>query len=298
MSGSLTQSITGSTGTTTDSTYSPRTGAKRVACGIINEIELLTGVKPLYNTATTLNSLYNILPTTVPGAGQHPTLKYFGIGIKGTANISEDATEPRVVMGDNLNLYGQIPFRVVPIEQDLDDAERAQYRMRVPMTLAGDSQIYVCYYLKVLNYTTEQVTMTRVNPQSQILENYTLDTSKLKPTPPTTTINGKTSSIGTEVNIGVSATLPISGSEVLEAIQILFGGDLNKARITEIGVYTGTDYVTTAKNALNADFQYTESIMTQLAVHRTFNGTTLDTPSAGYAPTMSFGSGNMVFLDT
>lgn len=295
MSGSISTTITGSTGTTTGNTYSPRAGAKRTILGIVNELELMTGVTPLYDTNSTLNAKYKVGQTNIPGAGQHPTLKYFGIGIKGTVNVSNDATTPRMVMGDNLDIYGPIPFRCVPIEQDLDADERAQYRMRVPVTVGN--QIYICYYLKVMSYSSSQVVMQRVNPTSQVLETYSLDYGKLTPTPPTTTVDGSTAAIGSEVNIETTAALPITGQEILEGINVLFSANLDLARITEIGIYTGTDTTLQANDANKNAFNYTESIMTQLAVHRTFNGNTLDTASAVWSPTMSFGSGNIVILE-
>lgn len=288
-------SITGSTGTATSNNYSPRAGARRTILGVVNELELMTGATPLYDTNSTLNAKYKIAQSMVPGSGQHPTLKYFGIGRKGTVNKSDDGTTPRMVMGDNLDIYGPLPFRCVPIENDLDADTRKQYRMRVPVQIGSDT--YICYYLKVMSYTNNTVVMSRVNPSSQVLESYSLDYGKLTPTPPTTTIDGSTAAIGSEINIGISATLPITGAEILEGINVLYSGDLDLARITEIGLYTGTDLVTQGTDASGNSFDYTESIMAQLAVHRTWNGTTMDTASAEWNPTMAFGSGNIVILE-
>lgn len=295
MATTVATTITGSTGSTSSNTYSPRAGARRVVLGVVNELELMTGATPLYDTNSTLNAKYKVAQSMVPGSGQHPTLRYFGIGRRGTVNVSDDGTTPRMVMGDNLDIYGPIPFRCVPIEQDLDTDTQKQYRIRTLIQVGSDT--YVCYYLKLMQYTNTSVVMERVNPSSQVLESYTLDYGKLTPTPPTTTIDGSTTAIGSEIDIGISATLPVTGAELLEGINVLYGGDLDKARITEIGLYTGTDAVVQGTAAGQTTINYTESIMTQLAVHRTFNGNDMSTAAAVWNPTMSFGSGNIVILE-
>ena len=103
------------------------------------------------NPNTMLNEKFNIRPEVRTVANTRPSIQYLGIGVGGI-DITEpdpsgytysqhDATDPA--------LFEQIPFIMVPSENDIPDAEKLKYRFRVTEII--NEKEYVCYYLKVIN---------------------------------------------------------------------------------------------------------------------------------------------------
>lgn len=294
-SSSTTASSSTTTTSTTTATFTPLYRITKTILGVTNDLESTLPTTPLYDINSTLNAKYQVLPKQVPGSGQHPTIKYFGIGINGARNVDgTNLSEPQEVSSLNMDIYQPIPFRCVTLDNDLSATERQQYRMRVVITQS--SQQYVCYYLKVITIDDQQVQYTRLDPTTGNEVSYALDYENLTPTPPATSVDGSSNSISSEVDVLVSTNFPLAGTEVLEAVQVLYSGDLRRARITEIGIYTGTDYTTTANDVNNNPFSYTESIMTQLSMHYTFNGVDMASPTASFNQSFSFGSGDLVLI--
>jgi hypothetical protein len=177
-----------------------------------------------------------------------------------------------------MGLYQQIPFRVVPVEQDLSPDARAQYRMRVPMIL-GNQQKYVAYYLKLLEYPQNTIEITKSSANGTQVP-YQISYANMHPTPPAPAIDGVITPTEDDVNVSTHLRATILGSEVMEVINAMFGGDTSYARVTEYAFYSGEDQVMTTTDYTNTSFQYTEAICAQMNVHRTFNGVTLDDPQA------------------
>jgi hypothetical protein len=71
----------------------------------------------------------------------------------------------------------------------------------------------------------------------------------------------------------------LTGAEIHEAINYKYGGNLNLARISELGIYQGQDRSISANDYLGNPFNYVESIMTQLVFHRTWTGDSLESAS-------------------
>lgn len=258
--------------------------------GIQNSLELNLNMTPTYNTATTINSLYNVFNTVTPTV--HPTESYFGIGIGGdTPSGESNLMNPVELSATNLGLYTQIPFRAVPIEQDLTGAERNTYRIRAITTING--QQYVCYYLKKISLSDAAVQFSKYDPNTQADQPYTIDPSQLRPKPPATPVDGSTTNLTEEITASVNGTLPILGSEVIEVINALYGGDLRYARISELGIYTGTDMQQKATDATGTQFSYTEAIFARLSQHHTFIGKPFISTDSVYNPTFKFTSANM-----
>lgn len=258
--------------------------------GIQNSLELNLGMKPFYDTATTLNTLYNVYGTVTPNV--QPTEQYFGIGIGGdTPTGVSNILNPVELSATNLNLYKQIPFRMVPVEQDLTGAERNTYRIRSIETYNG--QEYACYYLKKIVLSDASVQFSKYDPNTQADQPYTIDSSQLRPTPPATPVDGAITNVTEEITASVNATLPILGSEVLEVINAKYGGDTRYARISEIGIYTGTDMQQSATNAAGVQFPYTEAIFARLSQHHVFLGKPFNSTDSVYTPIFKFTSANM-----
>lgn len=273
-----------------DLTYSPTSNLVKTILGVKLELEKYTGVTPTYDTNATLDRKYNVFPDLVPTAS--PTVAYFGIGIKGRRTIDDGfITAPVGVRSTNLDLYGPIPFRCVPIEEDLSAEERSSYRMRVRKTFNGND--YYAYYLKKILLTDNVVRMTKKNPISGTEEPFSIDYSELSPTPPQITPNGITSDSNNEINTTVSLSLPLTGSEVVESVGTIFG-NLQQAVISEIGIYSGEDRLVTGMDYTNTPFNYTELVLASLVSHYTFNGHDMSRPEAVFGYGFRWGSGDII----
>ncbi len=234
----------------------------------------LSALLPVNFTAKpefTLNTDLNIFPNETITV--RPKMRYFGIGIKGCYNVDDGilsaAYNPQRM---NMNLYQMVPFRCVPIDEDLSDAEKASYRLRQRKTINGHE--YFLYWLKVINYLSD-IKFKRVNPADGSEEAYELDPSYLHPEPvkPSTDLT----LINSQANIVAycEAKLTIEASEVLEYIRTYYQGDTRYAKISEVGFYTGVDKEVSGLTGQNVAFTYTEAIYTMLYNHATWQGTPL-----------------------
>lgn len=269
--------------------YTPVGRAIRTILGATNDLELELGLTPIYDLNTTLNRKYNVAATT---PSSHPTLKYFGMGIGGTYNVTgTNLSQPYQPSDLDMDLYIPLPFVVVPASQDLSSGARAQYRMRVPKMIGGNP--YICYYLKVLSLASPSAAYTLRDPTTGVETPYTIDYSNLSPVQPSTSSDGSSGS-ASEINVSSAASLPISGTEVIQAVSALYGGDMRYAKISEIGIYTGTDATVTATNSTGGSFTYTEALMTQLAIHNTLNGVDMSSPTASFGQQFVFTNGSLI----
>ena len=101
----------------------------------------------------------------------------------------------------------------------------------------------------------------------------------LTPVPSIPTVSGEVSGTMSEVNATLSLGLAWLGSEVLEAINIKYNGDMRRAKISEIGIYSGEDATVTGFDASGASFSYVEAIYTQLAYKICNIGSVITSPS-------------------
>jgi hypothetical protein len=234
------------------------------------EAQATTDVDYRYWQTSTLNAKYDVQDGVEPET--KPTLKYFGIGLTGFRNLDESTlAAPLEPSPSNMDIFTPIPFRIVPVEDDLSDEERSKYRMRVLKTV--NEIDYYAYYLKVIEFDSESVQIIETNSttgEETAISTLDADTY-LSPDPDdaNTTVDGYTSSATTR-SVVKDGTFTITGAEVIEAMQVLYEGNLLYAKISEIGFYSGTD----ADVALVDDSgdTYTEAIYAQLAFHYTYLG--------------------------
>ena len=242
----------------------------------LNEIQGVANVDPRYLMNTTLNYKYNMQPAELPA--EPPKIAYFGIGTRGFKNLDDgNLAAPFIPSASNLDLYEPLPFRVVPIDSDLTPADRAKYRMRILKTIGGES--YWCYYLKKLAIIDNRVKIIQTNVttgEEEELE--VLDSNFLTPTPGDTSAEG-TSVATTKVSVALTANLQITGEEVLEAVNVIYNGNMLRAVVSEIGIYTGRDQTVAASDGIGGTFNTTEAIYTQLGYHYTSLGTPFGNPS-------------------
>lgn len=276
MSTTTTTASTAITATTASSTtLTPVSNIGKTILGTTRELEAYGGITPTYDVNSTLNKKYNNFPALVPTS--LPGVIYFGIGIGGTYNISNsNLRQPYPVLNTNMDLYNPIPFRCVPVEQDLTPTEQALYRMRVQKTINGAN--YFCYYLKLITFNQAAVSITQTDPVTGILSPYTINYANLSPTPPAITTTGTPTS-SPEINVTTTSSLPITGAEVTEAINILYNGNLLYATINELGLYSGQDQSVTGVTGSGLPITYTEAILAQLNIQYTWNGDDFSNPA-------------------
>jgi len=233
---------------------------KTLACAHL-ELQNSSPVAPFYQKTSTINSKRGILSQTEPVS--IPKFRYFGIGVKGFKNLNDaQSSAPFIPSSANLDLYQPIPFRCVPVDEDLSALERAQYRMRVPMVINGEN--YYGYYLKLLEILDAEVKIIQTDITTGVqteLEGFTV--GNLNPVPTITTAEGAAVATS-EISVSITANMQITGAEVHESVIAVFNGDLLKARISEIGIYSGEDLP--AQNDGQGG-TYTEAIYTQLGYH-------------------------------
>ena len=215
----------------------------------------------------TINNHLNILPNVE--ITQTPKLRYFGIGINGCYNVDDEnlvaAYNPSRT---DMNLYHMVPIRCVPVENDLSAVERKKYRLRQMKTMS-DGNAYYLYYLKVLDWS-QDITYVQIGPDGTEIP-YELDASNLKPKPVKPNSNTFVTSNNSSIVAYYQATVTISADEVLEYIRLQYNGDTRKARISEVGFFTGVD-VDVSGTANTTPITYTEAAYTQLYNHTTISG--------------------------
>lgn len=224
----------------------------------------------------TLNSLLNVHPNE--DITEMPKLRYCGIGIRGCYNADDDIlATPYNPRRSNMNLYRPIPIRCRPVDEDLTEHERAQYRMRQRTVLNGE-EVFL-YWLKVINFSNE-IKYKRINAINGKEENIELDRANLNPEPvkvsDLTTVDA---SANAQIVAYCEASVNITANEVLEYITRKYEGDTRYARISEVGFFTGVDKVVSGMTGQNIPINYTEALNCHLYDHSTWTGSCLS--SAG-----------------
>lgn len=277
--------------TTTNITPTSQIG--KTILGVSRELSATLGVPQTVDLSTTINAKRGVVASLTPTATT--TLLYFGIGIGGRYTVSaNNLTEPYPVQSTNMDLYTPIPFRCVPVAQDLSLSEQALYRIRVRQIINGSA--YFCYYLKLISFSQGTVQINQTNPTTGLQTPYTLDYANLNPTQPVVSANGTTTTNTTEINVSVTSTLPITGAEVTEVINVFYAGDMRYAVLSEIGLYAGQDRIVTGLDVNALAFNYTEAIFAQLDTQYCWNGDDWSNPSRVSTYQIVNGSGSLLLL--
>ena len=102
------------------------------------------------------------------------------------------------------------------------------------------------------------------------------------------------SEVQARVTASVTGICRVTGKEVCEVINAMYDGDMRRARISEIGTYSGIPYnVAASESGLPAA---EEAIYVQLATHKTTTGQSLSDPSAYLVHRSSFENGSTVII--
>lgn len=257
-------------------------GSITTLLGMYNQFNSFCNLTYIEDKNTTLNAKYNANANVGPSSV--PTLGYFGIGTGGYKNTNVQtgarAYQPKAT---NMDLYSPLPIRMVPIEEDLTPEERSQYRLRVQATVNGN--VYWQYWLKKMTFDPTRVRMIQKTAGGTETD-YVFNPEYLNPEAPELTTGGVIDTNENRVIVMVTGICEVTGSDIMEAVNILYNGDLNRARISEFGFYTGEDrYVVKESNDPGASEiiqpagatsgTAVEAIYIQLAKHRCSLGTDL-----------------------
>lgn len=279
--------------------------------GMMNQYYAMLGRDKLnyrYMPNTTLNKKYNCFPASDAGSGNwiniprdannnpiSPTIGYFGIGIRGFYNITADdeispLSQPYSPKATEMDLYRPIPIRCVPKGYDLTATERSKYRIRTEMTVDGET--YICYWLKKLEFDSNLNIVQIDGAGNESSYNIDDNVDNLTPVPqaPTTP---EVSTGSSKVIIAANIKCELEGREVLEAINVIYHGDLRRAKISEWGIYTGGDMQVQALDGTN----YTEALYVQLAAKRCTTGVDMSNSSAVQQEILTIQNGNLLLLN-
>jgi hypothetical protein len=266
--------------------------------GAINELTSLLKFTQTTTdlTRTTQNYKYSVYPDLTTTNIQ---LNTFGIGTKGSYNIDdENLSQPYSPHSTELSLYNPLPFRCVPYDEDLTDAERQDYRMRTIYTSPTNDK-YWCYYQKKITFVNNTIQVMRIDPDTKLETPYEFTLENLmNPQPNKPATSGVVSGLVEEVRVYAKVELRITGKEVHEAVNVMFNGDLRQAKISEIGLFCGEDKTVTGYNSQNQPFQYVETIQSTLLTKSCFLPIPFETEQAIHTRDLVISSSNIMLLDT
>lgn len=255
---------------------------------IENQLTAALGIQMNYRPGTTINTKRGVLADVVPEVV--PRIRYFGIGIRGYANITSEnnISQPFRPNATDCDLYEPIPFRCVT--DPLDDEEAKDYVMRD--TVVINNTKYYRYWLKKIEFETVSVKLTKIKNKAE--EEFTLDTTSLTPVP-TDIYPRDVAEVQERVVASVTGICRVTGKEVTEVINAMYDGDMRRARISEIGTYSGIPYKV-AKNEATGLPAAEEAAYVQLCTHKCLIGQQLSDPSAYYIERKVFENGSTVII--
>lgn len=195
--------------------------------------ELVFGATPNTNQHLFLNQIESIQHSVDSYSDKDNTLLYrnrvvnyfcIGNGAESTT-IANDIINERA---SDTKLYKMVPFRCVKAGNDLSDVEAENYRLRKTVNIKG--QDYIAYYAKKFTFSNVKV-MYNGNNYIPVES----DTSTLPDTDPTKPLRAGNVLIFTTIDINVSE------KDFKEYYKAMNNGNLDMAKISEIGLISGYD---------------------------------------------------------
>lgn len=232
---------------------------------------LLTGRTPTFPQYTTLNEKLAINAGVLPGSTDLTNLKAYAIGNKGHQNVvgaeGIPKMEPVPHRATDSALYGQIPFVLRPITNDISQVARQNYCLR--REEVWDSVRYAAYYGRRIDFTNTvpQMQLKTVNSDgSETTTPFVPSSSNLNPTPPSITSTGVNTVDGSYVAAVAALSLIITeddATELLNVAKVIYN-DQDLAILSEILLLTGTDKVVSVTSSAG-NFTMNELIVAQAA---------------------------------
>lgn len=221
---------------------------------------------------STLNQKLGINKDIVPAAENYPALGYVAWGNRGhklsigADSIAYPDTVPH--SATDSALYGQLPFVLRDIDNDISQVEQAQYALR--RNEVHDGRPLVAYYLRRLDKSKQVPTMyyTQVSDNQENKTQFWPTAQNLNPIPPVINSEGTNLISADYVSVESILTLVFSERELTEMInvaKILYGKE-QLAIMSELALCTGLDRMVTVQGR-----QFNEAIAVQIAAHAAVN---------------------------
>jgi hypothetical protein len=198
-------------------------------------------------TGTTLNEKLGILTGQVAPDYTYPINKFFAIGNKGHDTKPGQAGIPLPVLlqhrPKDAALFGQIPFVLRSIDDDLLPSQRARYALRKEITVA--SKPYIAYYLRriPMELVTTKLKYRNVNNGVVTESDFIPDASCLDPVPVIPNTTGVNTTSGDYILAISSLSIEMNTAdttELINACTLLFGSP-EYAIISEVALCHGID---------------------------------------------------------
>lgn len=222
---------------------------------------------------STLNQLLGIQQSTIPNVNDKPTLGYYVWGNRGHSMIVGTDGIPlnEIVQhrATDAGLFGQLPFVLREVNQDLSATERAKYVLRRQEERNGTP--YYAYYGRRLDKSNIRSGMylTQMQNGVAVVSNFTPTQANLTPSPQQLS-NSATNVINADyVSSRARLTLSMSEIDVAEMLNVakVIYDDERYAIVSEIGLCTGVDKLINAPGFGGGTFQFAEAIGMQIAAH-------------------------------
>lgn len=247
----------------------------RTGYGSLLQTDLLLGKPITYLPNSTLNEALQIAAGTLPEAGRTPTLNAYVIGRGGHRNeLGADGfplTSPIQHRPTDANCYIGMPFLIRPMTQDLSQAERNRYGLRVVMPIKGQNRI--TYWAKRIDLTgvTPKIYYNKVLDGSVTRTEFFPDNSNLHPIAPAMPPVGTVTTSGDYLTTEAILSLDLNANDVAELINVakIMHDDERYAIISEIGLVTSSLRLMSGQGAGNTEIQYTEMVQAQVACFMT-----------------------------
>jgi hypothetical protein len=255
----------------------------RTAYGVYLQTTKTLGLPFTLIPNTTLNERLNIQAKVKPNANEVPNMRYLAIGNLGhatqKADDGSDETIPVPHRSNDAGLYGQIPFVLRELSNDLPANRRAQYALRRIESHNGVQ--YFAYYLRRLNLdgVLPMLQQIEVVDGVETVTQYVPTTDDLNPKRPEISNSGIV--LGSDRSISASAIIKANltaedVAEILAAHKIRTGSARSPV-LSELALCSGVDRTVPGQSGTGANFSYLEAIAVQVNV---FIGTN---HSLGYA---------------
>jgi len=232
---------------------------------------LMLNLTPEYKQNTTINEKLSILSSTLPTATDKPALSYYIIGngghtfAVGAGGIPKP--EPVLHRGTDAALYSQLPFVLRELNNDLTQVQRTKYALRRQETHNGTS--YIAYYGRRIDKTNLSVSTEykTISGGQETTTPFVPTSSNLNPTPPVINNNGTNTVDGDYTTVAARLSLSLTADDVAEFQNVasIIYNDSGYAIISEIGLCTGVDKITTVTTASGGSFNFNDAIGVQIA---------------------------------
>ena len=245
----------------------------RTVYGAAVQTSLLLGLPFSFPEYSTLNRHLGIQKDTLPSLTDKPNLGYYVWGNRGHSMIIGADSIPlnEVVQhrATDAGLYGQLPFVLREVNQDLTATERAKYVLRRQEERNGVP--YYAYYGRRLDKSNMSVGIyfTQVQDGVGNVTNFKPTQSNLTPSPQQMS-NTATNLINADyVSARARMTLAMTESDVAEMLNVakVIYDDERYAIVSEIGLVTGVNKNINAPSYSGGSFQFMEVIGAQIAAH-------------------------------